>query len=98
MRKKGYMLYNRLKTHAEDIYMLYGKHEIIIKKCAGSPLLPFVLFGLLVVSCFISTYLSLILFFVFWVSLAFNGIAYFRKKRVKRIDKAIAKKEAPSVD
>jgi hypothetical protein len=58
----------------------YKKHERRIAKAAQSPLAPFALFGLAIVFWPVFPFLSLLLFFGFWISLAYHLLNFWKKR------------------
>jgi hypothetical protein len=60
----------------------YKDHESTIKKYAQSRMMPFILFGLLVIVWPFSGFLSIILLFLFWVSVVYQVLNFRRKKKV----------------
>jgi hypothetical protein len=59
---------------------LYKKHERAITKVAQSHLTPFVLIGLVFLSWPLFRFLSLVFFFLFWVSMAYHLLEYTKKR------------------
>jgi hypothetical protein len=60
------------------------RHESAIKRYAQSVMTPFVLFGLVVIFWNLSGRLTLLVFFLFWVSLVYQTIRLWKKRTQMR--------------
>ena len=70
------------KKQLKKTTTFYKDHEFTIKKYAQSRMTPFVLFGLLIIVWPFSGFLSIILPFLFWVSVVYQVLNFRRKKKV----------------
>jgi len=75
-----YLIRKKLLSRFTRIYDLVKKHKETIKTSAQSKMMPFILFGLMITIYFISTTLSLLVFFFFWISAVYQIVLYQRKK------------------
>jgi hypothetical protein len=87
MRRSVNRVFHGLKDTFNAFSMWYKNHESTIEKYAKSQMTPFVLFGLLIVSWSISRFLTLLVFFFFWVSVVYQFLLY-RERRAQRKLKA----------
>jgi hypothetical protein len=71
-----------LKRQIRKSTTYYRDHETTIKRYAQSRMTPFVLFGLLIIIWPFSGFLSIILLFLFWVSVVYQVLNFRRKKKV----------------
>ncbi|UCG51456.1 MAG: hypothetical protein JSW58_14915 [Candidatus Latescibacterota bacterium] len=74
--KIGRSSVNRLN----DIAGWVRRHESVIKRYAQSVMTPFVLFGLVVVFWNLSGHLTVLFFFLFWLSLVYQTIRLWKKR------------------
>ena len=95
MRKTVMRLFHWLKDTFNASSMWYKNHENAIEKYAKSQMTPFVLFGLLIVVWPISRFLTLLVFFFFWVSVVYHFLLY-RERRAQRKSKAEKKNKDQS--
>ena len=70
------------KKQLKKTTTFYKDHESTIKKYAQSRMTPFVLFGLLIIVWPFSGFFSIILLFLFWVSVVYQVLNFRRKKKV----------------
>jgi hypothetical protein len=70
----------RLRPAWTAIVGICHRHDAGLRKCARSAIVPFVMFGLLVVSLPFSRFLVLLFFLLFWVTTAYQVILYRRKR------------------
>ena len=81
LRKQLKKLFNFLKSIWIKIYDWYNLHRDTIVKISQSRMTPVVIFGLLMVTwTFGYTFITVILFFLFWVSVVYHILNYRRKK------------------
>jgi len=73
--------WNWLKEQFRKGKEFYRKHETILKSWASSRLTPFVLFGLLAIFWSVSALITVILLFLFWVSVVYQVLNFRRKKK-----------------
>lgn len=59
----------------------YRKHESHIRQWASSRMTPFVLFGLIVIFWSVSTFLTVVFLFLFWVSVVYQVLNFTRKRK-----------------
>ena len=79
-RKKLVKLWHGVGTLIGAFTGFWKRHEPSIRRYARSPITPFVLFGLAVVSWTVSVRLTLLCLFLFWVSLVYHTLRYFRRR------------------
>lgn len=87
-----------LKRRWHVLTNCYGKHRVGVEKCAQSTLTPFVLFGLLIVSMFVSRFFTLLFFFLFWVSAVYHFTLHRRRRRMKKEIISAQSKEIPHLE
>jgi hypothetical protein len=95
MRKTVMRVFHWLKDTFDALYLWYKNHESAIEKYAKSQMTPFVLFGLLIVLWPISKFLTLLIFFFFWVSVVYQFLLY-RERKGQRKSKAEKKNKDQS--
>lgn len=95
-KKRLTILWHRLKDKRSALVNWYKRHESTIKKYAQSIITPFVLFGLFIVFRPVSRLLTLLVFFLFGVSVVYQISLYWKrrsqpKSRPKKRTKGTAK-------
>lgn len=80
-----------LKSAWAAVGKFYRTHETGFGKCVRSAIVPFVMFGLLIVSLPFSRFLVLVFFLLFWVSTGYQVILY-RRKRARAKAEALARR------
>jgi hypothetical protein len=83
-RRSLVKLWQWLSGYGQLVAGWYKKHEGRIAKAAQSQLAPFVLFGGAIVLWPLFPALSLLLFFGFWLSLAYHLLNYWKKREQAR--------------
>jgi len=83
MRNTVMRVLHWLKDKSSIVVTWYKKHESTIEKYAKSTMTPFVLLGLLIVFWSISRLLTLLVFFLLWVSVIYQILLY-RERRAQR--------------
>jgi hypothetical protein len=81
-----------LKPVGRALVGFYGSHRGAFEKAIRSPVVPFAMFGLLIVSVPFSRFFVAVFFLLFWVSTAYQVILY-RRRRAQAKAKARARKE-----
>jgi multisubunit Na+/H+ antiporter MnhG subunit len=74
-------LWKWIKKQYERMKEFYRKHEATIRRMARSWMTPFVLLGLIFIFWSVSGLLTLILLFLFWVSVVYQVLNFRRKKK-----------------
>ncbi|MBN1406396.1 MAG: hypothetical protein JW956_01325 [Calditrichaceae bacterium] len=87
LRKQLVKLINLLKSVWMLIYEWYNQHSDSITKIAQSKMTLVVIFGLLMITwTFNYSFLTVILFFLFWVSVVYHILNYRRTKSSEKIE------------
>ena len=97
-RKKLHRIYSRTKEQLKKVNIDYKKYINNIKKFARSGMAPFVLFGLLVVCCFVTKLLALFVFFLFWISLVYQIFLYIKNRSRTSVQHSTAEDQEESID
>ena len=83
MRKRVMRVFHWFKEKLSGLNKWYKKYENSVERFTKSKMTPFVLFGLLIVFWFISKLVTLVVFFLFWMSVVYQVFLY-REKRAQR--------------
>ncbi|UCE17605.1 MAG: hypothetical protein JSV84_12055 [Gemmatimonadota bacterium] len=86
MRKTVIRIFRWFKDGFSNVEKWYKKHDSTFEKISKSKMTPFVLFGLFIVFWSISKLLTLLVFFLFWMSVVYHIILY-RERRAERRSK-----------
>ena len=74
-------LWKWIKKQYGKMKDFYSRHETTIRRMARSRMTPFVLLGLIFILWTVSGLLTLILLFLFWVSVVYQVLNFRRKKK-----------------
>jgi hypothetical protein len=85
IRKKLKGPWNWLKERWQDAVKWFQKNESAIKRFAQSKMTPFVLFGLIIIFWPVSSLLTMVLLFLFWVSIVYLVLNFRRKKSIEMV-------------
>ncbi len=86
-RKKLVKPWHWCKKQLSSLSDYWKKHQPTINKYAQSTMTPFVLAGLVLVFFTFSWFLTVVCLFLFWVSVVYYVLNYFRKKKPEKGEK-----------
>ena len=84
-RKTANKVLHWSKTQLGALGSVYKRYEPTIEKSAQSIMTPVVMFGLIFVFLSISRFLTLLVFFLFWVSVVYQFLLYRERKAKARV-------------
>ncbi len=84
IRRKTINLFVNIKNLLTKLYDVAKKNKDTIKTCAQSKMTPFILFGFMFVCLFVSIPLSILVFFLFWISAGYHIVLFWNKKEVQK--------------